>query len=103
MIREKLGRHDEARAIYDRLTQRYPDRPHYWIALGHSQRSSGEVDAAIASYRRAVAVDYECGEAWWGLAGIKRRSDEHTSELQSLMRISYAVFCLKKKTQPHST
>src|SRR3546814_9285350 len=30
----------------------------------------------------------------WGL-----RSEEHTSELQSLMRISYAVFCLKKKTQ----
>src|SRR3546814_5919480 len=28
---------------------------------------------------------------------IKRRSEEHTSELQSLMRISYAVFCLKKK------
>src|SRR3546814_7697349 len=28
-----------------------------------------------------------------------RRSEEHTSELQSLMRISYAVFCLKKKTQ----
>src|SRR3546814_20036250 len=30
------------------------------------------------------------------------RSEEHTSELQSLMRISYAVFCLKKKTQQHS-
>src|SRR3546814_6352780 len=29
----------------------------------------------------------------------RRRSEEHTSELQSLMRISYAVFCLKKKTQ----
>src|SRR3546814_3203258 len=28
---------------------------------------------------------------------IRRRSEEHTSELQSLMRISYAVFCLKKK------
>src|SRR3546814_2158220 len=28
---------------------------------------------------------------------VKRRSEEHTSELQSLMRISYAVFCLKKK------
>src|SRR3546814_7884838 len=28
----------------------------------------------------------------------KRKSEEHTSELQSLMRISYAVFCLKKKT-----
>src|SRR3546814_5541747 len=29
------------------------------------------------------------------------RSEEHTSELQSLMRISYAVFCLKKKKKPH--
>src|SRR3546814_7158887 len=29
------------------------------------------------------------------------RSEEHTSELQSLMRISYAVFCLKKKTRQH--
>src|SRR3546814_8184156 len=29
--------------------------------------------------------------------GIENRSEEHTSELQSLMRISYAVFCLKKK------
>src|SRR3546814_9665854 len=31
-----------------------------------------------------------------------RRSEEHTSELQSLMRISYAVFCLKKKTNAKS-
>src|SRR3546814_6743621 len=30
-----------------------------------------------------------------------KRSEEHTSELQSLMRISYAVFCLKKKTKTH--
>src|SRR3546814_9488082 len=30
-------------------------------------------------------------------AGIRARSEEHTSELQSLMRISYAVFCLKQK------
>src|SRR3546814_7919277 len=34
----------------------------------------------------------------------RQRSEEHTSELQSLMRISYAVFCLKKKTsQSHNT
>src|SRR3546814_9553293 len=31
------------------------------------------------------------------------RSEEHTSELQSLMRISYAVFCLKKKNNRHRT
>src|SRR3546814_1633022 len=33
--------------------------------------------------------------------GIIQRSEEHTSELQSLMRISYAVFCLKKQTNYH--
>src|SRR3546814_4553497 len=32
------------------------------------------------------------------LTDLPKRSEEHTSELQSLMRISYAVFCLKKKT-----
>src|SRR3546814_7804383 len=35
--------------------------------------------------------------------GRRSRSEEHTSELQSLMRISYAVFCLKKKKRHHST
>src|SRR3546814_1379399 len=34
-----------------------------------------------------------------GAGGMAGRSEEHTSELQSLMRISYAVFCLKKKTK----
>src|SRR3546814_3240527 len=33
----------------------------------------------------------------WRIQGNEKRSEEHTSELQSLMRISYAVFCLKKK------
>src|SRR3546814_3332654 len=37
-------------------------------------------------------IPVKCGET-------KLRSEEHTSELQSLMRISYAVFCLKKKKQ----
>src|SRR3546814_10199660 len=34
---------------------------------------------------------------------LVKRSEEHTSELQSLMRISYAVFCLKKKTNHTNT
>src|SRR3546814_2852001 len=41
---------------------------------------------------------HECNINALSEAGISRyRSEEHTSELQSLMRISYAVFCLKKK------
>src|SRR3546814_8018257 len=37
------------------------------------------------------------GDAGWGSGDVALRSEEHTSELQSLMRISYAVLCLKKK------
>src|SRR3546814_6455648 len=36
------------------------------------------------------------------LARVSLRSEEHTSELQSLMRISYAVFCLKKKNKTYT-
>src|SRR3546814_10607029 len=44
--------------------------------------------------------------AWWAASllrqsGMEDRSEEHTSELQSLMRNSYAVLCLKKKTSVH--
>src|SRR3546814_9732345 len=47
---------------------------------------------ALAQHKCANASEAECRAF---------RSEEHTSELQSLMRISYAVFCLKKKkTQP---
>src|SRR3546814_5715139 len=44
---------------------------------------------------------YGVEDFWCGSCGVIRndRSEEHTSELQSLMRISYAVFCLKKKKQ----
>src|SRR3546814_8507639 len=46
---------------------------------------------------------FERGERYTVLAAPHQRSEEHTSELQSLMRISYAVFCLKKKNKKHDT
>src|SRR3546814_4434918 len=53
----------------------------------------------LANLRRGVAQSGSLGY-WMGKPYAGRgymRSEEHTSELQSLMRISYAVFCLKKK------
>src|SRR3546814_5769278 len=55
---------------------------------------------AIVLGKLSVASSFGVGESpVWLLGGlfIGLRSEEHTSELQSLMRISYAVFCLKKK------
>src|SRR3546814_4746689 len=51
---------------------------------------SGSIEAAFDPRADQGVEVYEASSARW-------RSEEHTSELQSLMRISYAVFCLKKK------
>src|SRR3546814_5745804 len=55
--------------------------------------------AAIIGYASFLTEDLPDGSETRDFARqVLARSEEHTSELQSLMRISYAVFCLKKKT-----
>src|SRR3546814_7121468 len=49
-----------------------------------------------------AAAALRAGAGYVVLDGSERRSEEHTSELQSLMRIPYAVFCLKKKKTYHT-
>src|SRR3546814_2289806 len=51
----------------------------------------------VGAVEEAAGVGRACHAADIGAQGVGR-SEEHTSELQSLMRISYAVFCLNKKT-----
>src|SRR3546814_2903516 len=55
-----------------------------------------EVERMVAAAQTRLEVT-EYGVDPLELGQVLRRSEEHTSELQSLMRISYAVFCLKKK------
>src|SRR3546814_1568744 len=50
-----------------------------------------------APFARKGGVAYDAARWGAGKAQWQSRSEEHTSELQSLMRISYAVFCLKQK------
>src|SRR3546814_6264693 len=57
-------------------------------------------ERAACSSAAPKRAGYMCGR---GFSGPWLRSEEHTSELQSLMRISYAVFCLKKKTNYNNT
>src|SRR3546814_2452105 len=57
--------------------------------------------AELAQQRRGGAARRQAGRG--RRPGQADRSEEHTSELQSLMRISYAVFCLKKKKNTKKT
>src|SRR3546814_2559222 len=78
------------------------------VALHVAQRDAGgslvgrvgELGAALAvgDRDRDPRAGHAAEEQRWRLDHLQHpRSEEHTSELQSLMRISYAVFCLKKK------
>src|SRR3546814_2030596 len=72
---------------------RFVDRPHA-LAVRHAGTPGDARAAARGADDGAAAVVDEAFVAW---NQRDRRSEEHTSELQSLMRISYAVLCLKKK------
>src|SRR3546814_4497224 len=68
-----------------------------WLFWPAQREAAPPIDSVHASAERGryLATIGNCTSC---------RSEEHTSELQSLMRISYAVFCLKKKkTQKHTT
>src|SRR3546814_10573712 len=82
------------------------------LANRQDERAVGrEADAgslAFAEFRQVAGVGHRHDDVLGTVAAQedRERSEEHTSELQSLMRISYAVFCLKKKrhtnTQTHN-
>src|SRR3546814_9201052 len=63
----------------------------------------GALPMTIAEPLDARSRRTALGMSTLALAACFMRSEEHTSELQSLMRISYAVFCLKKKNQTINT
>src|SRR3546814_4449993 len=71
--------------------------------LRHRERQSDRTPRQHRGAQNMVsAIKRTCGIAALGLLTLaSTRSEEHTSELQSLMRISYAVFCLKKKKKRH--
>src|SRR3546814_2640138 len=89
-----LFRSQQQHRLDPRLCLAHPSRHSFRVmASGHP------IGPAVRRKRRFIVED-EPGD---GLGLPVRRSEEHTSELQSLMRISYAVFCLKKKKQTNNT
>src|SRR3546814_3372963 len=63
------------------------------------QTHTGMVTAPVRPACRSCLMSNFHAMKYWRKCFLAHRSEEHTSELQSLMRISYAVFCLNKKIQ----
>src|SRR3546814_6721608 len=91
--------------LFHRLEERFNGRPtllildEAWVFLDNPLFAARIREWLKVLRKKNVSVVF----ATQSLADIADRSEEHTSELQSLMRISYAVFCLKKKPKIHTT
>src|SRR3546814_4096434 len=105
-----IGEQECAHVLSGRLRQRHQRRA--GAARGGFDRADPDRDRSArdrgAEPEEAAALEIadRLGLAAFHaqqIGGARHRSEEHTSELESLMRISYAVFCLKKKKTPHNT
>src|SRR3546814_8024133 len=83
----------------------YQIEQHFWTGVGYGSFWAIGADSPNLHYNVDLVTavgqahnGYLDVAATIGMVGLGLRSEEHTSELQSLMRISYAVFCLKKKS-----
>src|SRR3546814_1093482 len=79
----RIARQPPAKTVYQRILKPFPT---VMLLSGQDNDSNLFVEATLLRSDNEVKGPYP------------QRSEEHTSELQSLMRISYAVFCWKKKT-----
>src|SRR3546814_3165985 len=78
---------------------------HIVDAAERAQREAGEICLiAVSKTYDAPAIRplIAAGQRHFGENRVQERSEEHTSELQSLMRTSYAVFCLQQKNHIHT-
>src|SRR3546814_10722035 len=82
-------------AEFTRRLKDFYEPYHAAVASALARARAGGAVPAILSIHSFTPV-------WRGVARPWHRSEEHTSDLQSLMRISYAVFCLKKKIKTSS-
>src|SRR3546814_7718834 len=100
LAHHSVGRARDQRVAYaDSKTARHPRLE---IAVGDPIEQGGEL--FVGDQNRTIEIGAGEDDHIFGLPVSDRateegRSEEHTSELQSLMRIPYAVFCLKKNTK----
>src|SRR3546814_3453972 len=94
------------RSSFDSVLEAEDSEPSVELTLGFDATAVGYASTLTAGdllFLEFVSTGPVIDETLVPVDISASRSEEHTSELQSLMRISYAVFCLKKKKETHTT
>ena len=70
-IYARLGDTDRAIQSYEKVLRSHPNQPKGWMSYGHTLKTAGRQDEAVAAYRKAIAQLPSLGEAYWSLANLK--------------------------------
>ena len=71
VILSRIGDYEPAIALYAGILDQYPVNAKIWLSYGHTLKTAGQSEPAIAAYRRCITLDPGFGEAYWSLANLK--------------------------------
>ena len=84
----RVGDYDRALKIYAGVVKEYPSNARVWMSYGHALKTAGRHGECVATYRRAIELSPQLGEAYWSLANLKtfRFSDADVVAMQGQLR-----------------
>ena len=87
-VHENLGQIEQAHAIVEEIAHENPTHPESWMTYGHALRAAGKQEAAIAAYRKAIALKPTLGVAYNNLAHLKtfRFSAAETATMEQVLK-----------------
>ncbi len=67
----RAGDYDRALKIYADVVKEYPTNAKVWMSYGHALKTAGQQGDCVSTYRRAIELSPQLGEAYWSLANLK--------------------------------
>lgn len=84
----RAGDYDRALKIYADVVKEYPTNAKVWMSYGHALKTAGQQGECVSTYRRAIELSPQLGEAYWSLANLKtfRFSDADVAAIHGQLR-----------------
>ena len=80
----RLGDYEEAIELYGSVLDRFPGQPKIWMSYGHLLKTVGQQAHSVTAYRRALAIDPDYGDAWFGLGRASLRLARNSDVREAL-------------------